>query len=749
MKKTKNSILFCLTVLLIGMQSKAQITGTVEGLILDKETGKGLFGVNVLVEGTFLGTASDASGHFRISRLPPGRYSLMVTMIGYEKESVPVSVQPNAGLNMTIELKPTVIRQPNLVITATKRRQQLEDAPTTVDVIQSEEILKRNPSRLDEVLTNTAGLGIIDGQVELRGSTGFNWAAGSRVLLMIDGHPMINGDTGGINWDAIPVEEVERVEIVKGAGSALYGSNAMAGMVNIITRSPSAKPELRFRVHWGFYDEPAYDNWRWTDKFLTYRILELNKWDAENALSFEGVDVSYSQKIRKTDMLMTVGRKHSTGYHQNGDFTLWNALIKTAFNFTPQIKWTLLTNFASNDHGEFIQWQSQSSPMTVPEDEYGNRLLYLKGSILSTFTHVLSHRMAYKIKTNWYRTDWENNFPDMPDYAVTDRMSSEVQLDALLRENHSSTFGTEIIYTRTKARIFGNENSLDCAAYGEDEFKITPRWVLTTGTRVDYHKIPDVSTDWQVSPRVGLVYHPAPGNTCRLSAGYGFRAPSLAEVFSTVNVAGVRVVPNLELKKAERAVSAELGVNQAFYIPEYLATGFEKWLQPKFSMDISMFNSTYENMIDVTYNDSLRAYQFMNLGEALILGLEMKIQASFWNGLFGAHIGWTALNHKDKRTHKPLPYRSDNRVVAGGEIRFRGWIIGVDYRYASRQKEIVSLFENDERVPMRVCDAMIQYDFGQFDISLNGKNIFNYNYTLRQRFLEPIRHYIVTLRGEL
>jgi iron complex outermembrane receptor protein len=126
--------------------------------------------------------------------------------------------------------------------------------------MDADAIRMRSVTSLDQALENAAGFGVIDGQIDLRGSTGFNWAAGSRVLMMVDGHPLINGDTGGINWDVVPVEEVEKVEIVKGAGSALYGSNAMAGMVNVITRDPSSIPETRARLTWGFYDTPAYSN---------------------------------------------------------------------------------------------------------------------------------------------------------------------------------------------------------------------------------------------------------------------------------------------------------------------------------------------------------------------------------------------------------------------------------------------------------------------------------------------------------
>jgi outer membrane receptor for ferrienterochelin and colicins len=247
--------------------------GAVKGKVTDAATGAELPGVNVILKGTWLGAVSGAGGEFLVDRVPAGSLVVEASLMGYEKRSAAVEIRPGDTTTVAFRLKASLIRRPTEVVTASKRKQAIEDAPATVEVVSSSEIQARNATTLDQVLANTAGMGITDGQIDLRGSTGFNWAAGSRVLLLMDGHPLINGDTGGINWDAIPIEEVERVEVVKGAGSALYGSNAMAGMVNVITRDPSAVPETRVRATYGFYDTPAYDAWRWTDRFLTYRLF--------------------------------------------------------------------------------------------------------------------------------------------------------------------------------------------------------------------------------------------------------------------------------------------------------------------------------------------------------------------------------------------------------------------------------------------------------------------------------------------
>jgi outer membrane receptor for ferrienterochelin and colicin len=467
----------------------AAAPGKLEGRVVDSVNGQELPGVNVMIKGTLFGAVTDEHGAFAIHPLPQGGYEIEAILLGYEKQILPaVLVKSGETASVLFRLRQSAIPQPAMVVTASKRRQALEDAPTSVDVVGDRDIQTRSATTLDQVLQNTAGLGIIDGQIDLRGSTGFNWAAGSRVLLMMDGHPLINGDTGGINWDAIPIEEVERVEVVKGAGSALYGSNAMAGMVNIITRDPSPVPQTRIRMTYGFYDTPAYDSWRWTDRFLTYRLFEQNRLDFRNALAFTGVDVSHSRTAGNVGLLLTAGRKRSTGYSQDGDYDRWNAMGKMKIDLSNQETLTLAANWAVNRHGEALQWISQSRPLEVPATELGNHITYTKANANATYRHVVNRFFAYTVKANWYRTNWRNYFIDNNDYALTHKIGSEVQVDYIWKK-HALTAGAETVYDRASSLIYGNPETFDAAVYGEDELKLANLWTLTLGTRYDYHRV--------------------------------------------------------------------------------------------------------------------------------------------------------------------------------------------------------------------------------------------------------------------
>jgi len=730
----------------------------ITGKVIDAETGESLYGANIMVKGTVLGAAADMDGRFRIDNLLPGVYQVEASMMGYKNQTQEVNITASGtAQDIVFQLKSTVLQHETILVTATKRKQHIEDAPTSVDIVSSSAIRMRNAVTLDEVLRNTAGFSVIDGQIDLRGSTGFNWAAGSRVLLMVDGHPLINGDTGGISWDAIPIEEVERVEIVKGAGSALYGSNAMAGMVNIIIRDPSPIPETRFKLSWGIYDEPAYPNWRWTDRFLTYRLFDQKKFDLDDVLSTKGIDLSHSRQIGNVGLLFTVGRKLSTGFQQNGDYSRWNAMGKAKIRFSPIKTLSITGNWAYDDHGDLLQWLSQDSPMEVPEEELGNRVRNEKGNVHITYQHVVSGKFAYTLKSNVFRNHWKNFFYDNEDYARTDRIAFEAQGDYVVG-NHAFTFGSEVTKHHTNSLIYGIHDTWDYAVYLEDELKFSPLWTLNLGSRFDHHRVQGISADQQISPRMGLVFHPWGGTSIRLSAGHGFRAPSIAEVFASITVSGFRVVPNLDLKEAERAWSLELGMRQAFafqFASGAPSTNFRRnpigWLvnnfNPNFILDLAFFWSRYKNMIDVNINPELLAFQFINLGRARNQGLELRLMGSLFDQHLSTTVGYTLIDPLDLDLNRTLNYRSKHRLNAGIQLNFWRLTFGWDYRYASRMEEVVEIYGSDERVPMHVMDGRIIFDLNPIQISLEGKNLRNYHYTLRQRMLEPVRQFVATLRG--
>ena len=154
-------------------------------------------------------------------------------------------------------------------------------------------------------------------------------------------------------------------------------------------------------------------------------------------------------------------------------------------------------------------------------------------------------------------------------------------------------------------------------------------------------------------------------------------------------------------------------------------------------------------MIDVTMNPEKQAFQFVNLGKARNSGVEVLLKTVLFDNFLSTNLGYTYLDPKDIETGKMLNYRSRHRLTAGFDVNINNFSFGMDYKYASRIEEVVNIYNSDERVPVYVTDFRSGYKFSHFRINFDIKNLFNYHYVLRQRYLEPVRHFVITLRGEL
>src|SRR5690606_34288653 len=130
----------------------------------------------------------------------------------------------------------------------------------------------------------TPGLNIMDGEPQIRGGSGFTFGVGSKVSVLIDDMPMLSGDAGRPEWGFIPVENIEQIEVTKGASSVLSGSSALSGYINIRTAYPKSKPQTKINLYSGFYSRPQADSATWWDdypfihgmNFLHSRIIKKN-----------------------------------------------------------------------------------------------------------------------------------------------------------------------------------------------------------------------------------------------------------------------------------------------------------------------------------------------------------------------------------------------------------------------------------------------------------------------------------------
>ncbi|MGA9121557.1 MAG: TonB-dependent receptor plug domain-containing protein, partial [Bacteroidota bacterium] len=241
--------------------------GQIAGRVTARENGEGLVGVRVYLVGTVRGVSTDMHGDFVIPNLAAGKYSVMFSSLGYRRETRPeIVVEEGRTTTVDVALESVPIETDPIVVTANKREQSLEEVPVSISVLDATDIARRNAQTIDEALRYIPGVNITGTQVNIRGSSGYSLGAGSRVLMLLDGIPFIAGDTGELNFESIPMEEVDRIEVVKGASSALYGSNALGGVINLITKPIAEGSATTVRIFEGVYSKFPYAEWNWSSK---------------------------------------------------------------------------------------------------------------------------------------------------------------------------------------------------------------------------------------------------------------------------------------------------------------------------------------------------------------------------------------------------------------------------------------------------------------------------------------------------
>jgi outer membrane receptor protein involved in Fe transport len=238
--------------------------------------------------------------------------------------------------------------------------------------------------------------------------------------------------------------------------------------------------------------------------------------------------------------------------------------------------------------------------------------------------------------------------------------------------------------------------------------------------------------DNQFNPKLGLNFRPHIFTTMRVSVGRGFRAPTLAEMFTDTYQSGFKVFPNPDLK-TEKAWSYEIGVNQL--------------IADNLILDIALFHNDYKNFIEPE-RDVYNNVQFINVPNARIRGVEFNTQGSLWQRLLSFNFGYTYMDPVDLDTKETLAYRPRHLWTSGITLSYSIFEAGIDFRYISRLEK-VKVYAKDDRVPQKVWDGRVTANISGLMLSLNINNLFQYNYTQVERNIAPPRNFVLTVSREL
>jgi outer membrane receptor for ferrienterochelin and colicins len=729
------------TLLFTQQQTSSRAPSTVvTGRVVDA-AGEPLIGANVLVKGTVLGGATRRDGTFELRQVPRGVRVLRVSMIGYETLERSVTIDSARMALADLVLRETAVHTGEVVVTAGRRPQSLEDVPVSMAVFDAKDVERRTLVSLDQALRQVPGVNMTESQINIRGSSGYSRALGSRVLLLLDGVPLLTGDAGEIKYDVVPMYMVDRIEVLKGAGSALYGSSALGGVVNVITKRPAARM-LGARVYTGFYDAPQYDRWKWWGSSPRF----MNGIDAHvgggRQFGTEGEEVSY---------IASAGVRNNQGYRQGDASFRWNGFAKGEWKLGPERALAATVNYASELRSNWIYWRSLDDALVPPAGtDLGERTHSTKLQATVSWRDTPSASYAWSARGTWFRTSYDLE-SDTSDFSLrpNDRVQSTTHTVLMGLQGAWApsqrlvvTHGVDASVGFVDARTFGRRTGTTSAVYGQADWGVIEGLNLSAGARADYTWVDSAKADGRLSPRLGAAWTIVRGTTLRASAGMGFRAPSIAERFTTASGAGIRTKPNPSLL-SERSVSYELGVRQELPLPAVV--------------DGAVFLADYNNLVEPVI-DSDGMVIFRNVTRARITGGELGIMTQLIDRMLTLSAGWTYMDPRDLVLARALKYRPRHLFTASAVFEYGMFALGADYRGSSRVEVIdeelrLVIRDGDARVPIHVVDARVSADLRGAGLPLTAtlqvNNLLQYNYVEIVGNIAPIRHFMLTLDARL
>ncbi len=688
-------VLLVLTVLLaLGTASAHAQTASIIGTIRDSTSGRPLDGATVILVNTPLNTTSDRRGRFAIGGLAAGRYTVLVTAMGFAADSAPgIVLVEGQEYDVTMSLHRVALRLQEVVVTGSRVIERREEAVASVAALTGEEILDRNVITSNQALTFVPGVTFNgSNQMDIRGATGLSRGIGSRVLMLLDGHPILTGDGGEIDFGTIPLLDLDRVEVVKGAYSATYGSNALGGVVNLLTTPIESEPHTVLRGHVGTYTYPQQYEW------------------SDGRQGAFGIGLQHSRRIGGIGGRIALGYEGTNGFSENGESSRWLSRVKLASGprGTP---WQAYGVFVRERAGEFFVWRSQDEPFLVPTTAAGNYTMAHSALTGGSVTPIATATTLLRFSpfANFHRI--RNHFNDNNDWHNAFKPGLIAQLSWYGGGRHALTVGADAAHTWVRSNFLGQPMILDVAAFVQDEVRLTKTLKAALGVRLDHHQAGSGDAEWTVSPKVGLAVRVSPRTTVRASIGAGYRAPSAIEQFVASRQFGFEVIPNPALQ-GERAWSGEIGTTVT--------------VLDRVRLDAAVFGSTYRDLIAPGPAPGRPfVFQFQNVSRARVAGLDVGVTAHVVPDKLELQTTYLLLDTEDRATNRSLPYRSRHNVT-GTLTMFQG-LAAVDVRYRSRVEEVL-VYPLDPRSDVTVVDLRLGYRALNLLWQLKVANVFNQFY---------------------
>lgn len=758
--------------LFFGLQLKAQSTDAMLfGDVKSAVTGEHIPYATITVKGTNLVTRTDISGHFKMANLPLGKQTVIAQAVGYKPQELVCTMIKDKGTEAYFSLEDDAQQLNQIVVTGTRTRHFIKNVPIRTEVITARALVDKNAKNIYEALEGVPGVRVEQqcqacnfSMVRMQG------LGAEHTQVLIDGEPIYSGLAGVYGLQQMGTVDLSRIEIVKGAGSALYGSSAVAGAINLISKEPDFEPSLKADVQMGNFGSRAY-NATASMRYKNVGVSLFAQRNEEDAID-KTADGMTRSEVKKSDGVSDRVQTRLTnlgfGLYFYSPFAKNDKLIIRGKGLSEERAGGVMKNdlylnpFSSGTENIKTNRLTGELAYTLPIG------LHSELNFASAFVHHERNATNDTYLSSYMEThnDTAPNVEDMRPYLAKENTFTPSLTFASKLGNHQLLVGAQGSFTRLRETglycvtddasayygqdytSVGKKHAADMGLFVQDEWNITSKLTVVPGLRLDHHRSgEEYSSDQKVfdaafpktsfkgtslNPRLAIKYNVLPSLVLRANFGTGYRAPYGFSEDLHLCSGSPRVWKSSSLK-AERSISYNFSA-------DYYAD--------KYQLSLNIFRTDLKNKIDFSdASDDVRnlgyTYQWENIDNAYVQGIELGAKVNILKNL-SAGLNWTI--NQGKYKHVRADWENTQYAQASKHIsRFPNmtgdfniqytpgtWTISL---YGSLQGRMYIDYYQDDEKPTKIkhtnaftlFNCRVSKQIGKiFTLYAGGKNIFSY-----------------------
>jgi len=686
-----NLFLFLSITAISQVKTNAILSGNV------KSGGKHIPFVNIIIKGTNIGTITDATGHYKLANLPTGKVTVIAQALGYKTREEEVEMKTGQVTELFFELEEDVLQLEQVVVTGTMTKHHIKDVPVRTEVITSKEIETKNAYNLFQALEGTPGIRV-EQQCQFCNFTMIRMQGlgAEHTQVLINGQPLYSSLAAVYGLQQIGTIDIDRIEVVKGAGSALYGSSAVAGAINIITKEPSFEPSIKASLQFGKYNTNKYD--------ISSSIRNEN---GNTGLSVFAQKLTGNVIDETSDGMTPDDVKKKDGISDRVATNLNNA------GFCLYMRDIFLNNDKLIIRGRYLYEKRQGgileddyykNPFTdgtecITTERYESELSYNKNfknnSDLNLSLAYVNHKRdatndSYLVDYMEIHNDSLPDLRNMRPYLAGENSLTVTLTYGIGIKNHHLLVGAQSYYNKLEEsgmyvvvnagsdysgesyRSVSNKAASEFGTFLQDEWLITKKFTLVPGARLDIHNseeeykadrqvfettlFPKTKFDeTSINPRIAAKYELSEKITLRINTGTGFRAPYGFSEDLHLCSGSPRIWKSSGLKP-ETSISYNFSADYYGKKIRISTNIFRTDLKDKIA-----FVNAEENISAMGYD-----YQWENIDDAFVQGIELSFMAELINDLeSGVDFTYNQGKYDNVREDwKETPYAENSRYIS-------------------------------------------------------------------------------------